>query len=93
MKPRPAVPWQSVLSLVLALGYGVSPIDLIPDLIPLIGWVDDGVILVLLLGLAVFHFVRSRSRAAPSDPSWLTQGGQAQVVDVQVTEHPKTHQM
>ena len=33
-----------VLVLVLALLYIISPIDLVPDAIPVIGWVDDAVV-------------------------------------------------
>lgn len=33
---------------VLAIVYTISPIDLLPDVIPVIGWVDDGVLLYLL---------------------------------------------
>lgn len=34
---------------VLAIVYTISPIDLLPDFIPVIGWVDDGILLFLLL--------------------------------------------
>ncbi len=35
---------------VLALVYAVSPVDAVPDLIPFVGWIDDG--LVLWFGLS-----------------------------------------
>lgn len=37
----------------MALLYGASPIDLIPDVIPLIGWADDVVVVGFLLLLAL----------------------------------------
>ncbi len=36
----------------LALAYLISPIDLLPDFIPVIGWLDELVVVPLLLGLA-----------------------------------------
>jgi uncharacterized membrane protein YkvA (DUF1232 family) len=35
--------------LILALIYIIFPFDLIPDYIPVLGWIDDGVILYLAL--------------------------------------------
>jgi uncharacterized membrane protein YkvA (DUF1232 family) len=41
-----SVPWKAMLSVVAALIYFVSPIDLIPDFIPITGLTDDvGVLL------------------------------------------------
>lgn len=36
-----AIPWQSLVSIVGVLIYIVNPIDLIPDLLPLVGLADD----------------------------------------------------
>ena len=59
------LPWGSIVSLIAALLYGVSPIDLIPDILPLIGWVDDvsigGVLVLLALSLFLRH-ARSKKR-------------------------------
>ncbi len=43
----PRVPWYAKVFAFLILGYALSPIDLIPDFIPVIGYLDD-VILVPL---------------------------------------------
>ena len=42
-------PARSALLIALALGYVVSPIDAIPDFIPFVGVIDDGVVLALVL--------------------------------------------
>ena len=36
--------WIWIVILVLSVLYAVSPIDFIPDLIPVLGWIDDVVI-------------------------------------------------
>ena len=52
-----------MLPIVMGLLYGVSPIDLIPDVIPLIGLVDDAIVVPVLLILG-FAQLRKRRRAA-----------------------------
>lgn len=50
----PRTPWYiKVLALAIA-GYALSPIDLIPDFIPVLGYLDD----IILLPLAVLLAVR-----------------------------------
>ncbi len=34
---------------ILSLLYNVFPFDLIPDTIPVLGWIDDGIVLFLLI--------------------------------------------
>ena len=45
------LPLRSVVAIGVALLYVLSPIDLIPDFIPVIGLVDDAVVLTLCLKL------------------------------------------
>ena len=49
----PRVPWPSKWLLGLAIGYLLSPIDLIPDFIPILGHVDDLIIVPILLAIAL----------------------------------------
>ncbi|MCB2149198.1 MAG: DUF1232 domain-containing protein [Deltaproteobacteria bacterium] len=49
----PRVPWQAKLVAALVVAYAVSPIDLIPDFIPVLGYLDDLIILPLGILLAV----------------------------------------
>ena len=48
----PATPPVAKLVAVLALAYVLSPVDLVPDVLPIAGWIDDGVVLTALLALA-----------------------------------------
>ncbi|HAP44660.1 MAG: hypothetical protein A2087_13275 [Spirochaetes bacterium GWD1_61_31] len=50
---HPSVGWLLKIIIIVCLAYALSPIDLIPDFIPIIGYLDDLLILPLLLGLAI----------------------------------------
>jgi len=43
----PRTPWYARLMLLIVVGYALSPIDLIPDFIPVIGSLDDLIIVSL----------------------------------------------
>ncbi|MCC7382848.1 MAG: DUF1232 domain-containing protein [Deltaproteobacteria bacterium] len=56
------------LGLVLAIIYAISPVDLVPDLAPLLGWLDDAGFLALAfswLGREVERFEEGRRGDAP----------------------------
>jgi uncharacterized membrane protein YkvA (DUF1232 family) len=46
-------PWYAKLLIIITLGYLLSPIDLIPDCIPIIGYLDDLIIVPLLILLSI----------------------------------------
>ncbi len=50
----PRVPWFAKAVAVLVAGYALSPIDLIPDFIPVLGYLDD----IVLVPLGVLLVVR-----------------------------------
>ncbi|MET4576277.1 YkvA family protein [Ottowia thiooxydans] len=52
----PRAPMAAKVTAVLALVYVISPIDLVSDFIPILGWLDDGLIAYLLLQ-AAFKFL------------------------------------
>jgi uncharacterized membrane protein YkvA (DUF1232 family) len=49
----PRTPRLAKLLVVGAIAYALSPIDLIPDFIPVIGWLDDLILVPAALALAV----------------------------------------
>ena len=50
---HPRVPWFVKGFAVLVAAYALSPIDLIPDFIPVIGFLDEILLLPLMVGLVV----------------------------------------
>jgi uncharacterized membrane protein YkvA (DUF1232 family) len=50
---KPSTPWYAKVLAVLTVGYALSPIDLIPDFIPVLGYLDDLLILPLLVFVTV----------------------------------------
>ncbi|MBA4752120.1 MAG: DUF1232 domain-containing protein [Sphingopyxis sp.] len=57
----PRVRWLARLLAIAVAAYALSPIDLIPDFIPILGWLDD--LLIVPLGLWVV-------RRLIADPLW-----------------------
>jgi uncharacterized membrane protein YkvA (DUF1232 family) len=49
----PRVPWHARLFAALVVGYAFSPIDLIPDPIPILGYLDDLILIPLGVMLAL----------------------------------------
>ncbi len=43
------VPWKTILLAIAALLYFLDPIDIIPDFIPFIGYIDDATVLAFVL--------------------------------------------
>lgn len=75
---HPATPWYARLLAGLVVAYALSPIDLIPDVIPVLGYLDDlvlvpaGIALALrLIPPAVMAECRARAAAATSRPHSL----------------------
>jgi uncharacterized membrane protein YkvA (DUF1232 family) len=52
MRGRYRLPWKTAAALAAALAYFLAPVDAIPDLIPLTGFIDDAAVLALVFGTA-----------------------------------------
>ena len=69
----PRTPWYAKALAVLVAAYALSPIDLIPDFIPVLGQLDDLLLVPLGIALAVRLIPREvladcRARARQADP-------------------------
>ena len=52
-KNHPRTPWHAKAMGMVVVAYALSPIDLIPDFIPVLGYLDDVVLLPVLIWLTV----------------------------------------
>ncbi len=43
------IPWGSIVMVVIAIIYFVSPVDLVPDFIPVAGYVDDATVIAFVI--------------------------------------------
>jgi len=83
----PRTPWYSKVLVGAVVAYALSPIDLIPDFIPVIGYLDDLVVVPLGIALAlklipqpVMTECRSRAQSASGEPS--SRAGAALIIAV-----------
>ena len=76
----PRVPWYAKVFMAAIVGYALSPIDLIPDFIPVLGYVDDliivpaGVFLALkMIPREVLEECRQKAKSEPvsSKAKWV----------------------
>ena len=71
----PRMPWAARALALFTVGYALSPIDLIPDFIPVLGFVDDAIVLPVLIWLTLRLVpapVMALARERADD--WLAQG-------------------
>lgn len=68
----PRVPWYAKLFIACVVGYAFSPIDLIPDFIPVLGYLDDLVLIPPGVTLAL--------KMIP-EPSWKRPGKKRLISD------------
>jgi len=71
---EPRVPWYAKALMALIIGYAICPIDLIPDFIPVLGQLDDliivpaGIALVVkMIPKSVMEECRRKARNEPID--------------------------
>ncbi len=50
--------WVWVVILILAVLYVLSPIDFIPDILPVLGWIDDVAVILITIIMAIPKIVR-----------------------------------
>jgi uncharacterized membrane protein YkvA (DUF1232 family) len=52
-RSHPATPWHAKAMVIFVVAYALSPIDLIPDFIPVLGYLDEVILLPALIWFTV----------------------------------------
>ena len=81
----PRVPWYAKALAVAVAGYALSPIDLIPDFIPIIGYLDELILLPLGIWLVVSLIpheiiVEYRAKANEAGQRPVSRAGMAAII-------------
>jgi uncharacterized membrane protein YkvA (DUF1232 family) len=81
----PRVPWYAKALAIAVAGYALSPIDLIPDFIPIIGYLDELILLPLGIWLVVSLIppeimVECRARADEAAQRPVSRAGMAAII-------------
>lgn len=74
VRSRSVSRWKKLLG-VLAVIYAVAPVDFIPDVIPIFGWLDDIGFLTVAFGFIVRDMAKHAKQAKEAPPA-------EQVIDV-----------
>lgn len=88
----PRVPWYARFFMACVVAYAFSPIDLIPDPIPVLGYLDDLVLIPLGIVLArqmvppeVLADARERAKAAITEGMIISRAGAAVIVGIWIS--------
>lgn len=55
----------TIIALVAGIGWLISPMNIMTDLIPVVGWVDDGFVIYFLLKRLMHELNRYEARQSP----------------------------
>ena len=83
----PRVPWHAKAVAIVVAGYALSPIDLIPDFIPVLGYLDDLIIVPFGIWLALRLIpseimAEHRETAAAAERRPISKAGAAAIVSI-----------
>lgn len=81
----PRTPWYAKVLAIVVAGYALSPIDLIPDFIPVLGYLDDLIIVPLGIWLVVSLIpeqAMAEYRAKASEAMLRPHGGKVAAITV-----------
>jgi uncharacterized membrane protein YkvA (DUF1232 family) len=66
---HPKTPWYAKLLVTCIVAYALSPIDLIPDFVPILGYLDDLILLPMGIAMAIKMIPEPRVDGVPNTSS------------------------
>ncbi len=80
---KPSTPGWAKTTIIGALGYFISPLDVIPDIIPVAGFSDDLGVLVLAIGtVSMYIDNESKQKAREKLKVWFGEYNDSLLVDI-----------
>ena len=74
LRRRYPFPWKTFLVALLCLVYTLSPVDILPDVMPLLGITDDATFMVLVLALIKQDINKYRASLNPTPDNVIDAG-------------------
>ena len=74
LKGRYPVPWKTVLVALLCTVYVLSPVDILPDVMPLLGITDDVTFMALVLAMLKQDLNKYRTSQTPPEEKVIDLG-------------------
>jgi uncharacterized membrane protein YkvA (DUF1232 family) len=73
VEPGFVIPWRTTAAIVFGLAYFISSIDLIPDAIPVLGFMDDAFVLAEVMVMVAADLARFDEMRRQRRPSQISQ--------------------
>jgi len=89
----PEADWKPKLAVALAVIYLIWPIDLIPDLAPILGWLDDIGITAFVAGYLIYAVNHYAVKSDPEEPAPLVYGAGVGRLESEVQNHAVSGQV
>lgn len=69
---RPETPMWAKAQIYASLGYLISPVDVVPDITPIVGFTDDAAILAAAIATCALHITQEvKAQAAQKIKDWF----------------------
>jgi uncharacterized membrane protein YkvA (DUF1232 family) len=78
--------WRRLLTISLTVAYLLSPIDILPELLPILGFTDDAALFFYFMRELFMVFVLGKKTVDDDNPKMKKQQSSGRVIDAEVRE-------